>query len=276
MDAQALEEIRQNLEAADFLSDVEKEMFFDILPSWPEGNFQELLEALREGGAPVPKSVSPVQASVPKPTIARSDKVAEGARVEDLRKFLSSKTVSFKAEKPVAPAVATAKTAAPQAPHKVTVEDVLKPPPPINDKRVATPVKLPPQAAKPAPEAPRGFFRPIKIDDLSTSEDLSRLTLNHLRQGDFNQNLKKIVDKIIQIAQKESVLPYTVIQSFLKSPVNELFIETGLALMDDISKDRTSVFARIENVMKNEHKLAFNSEEFHAFTDFKTELDKLF
>lgn len=270
MNPEALEEIRQNLEAADFLSDVEKEMFFDILPSWPESNFQQLLEALRVGDVPVPRSVSPVQASVPKPTIARSDKVAEGARVEDLRKFLSSKTVSFKAEKPLAP------SAKPAAPHRVTVEDVLKPPPVVADKAVARPPVSKPQATKPAPEPPRGFFRPIKIDDLSSSEELERLTLNHLRQGDFNQNLKKIVDKIIQIAQKESVLPYTVIQSFLKSPVNQLFIETGLALMDDISKDRTSVYTRIENVMKNEHKLAFNSEEFHAFTDFKTELDKLF
>ncbi|OGE86098.1 MAG: hypothetical protein A3J48_01495 [Candidatus Doudnabacteria bacterium RIFCSPHIGHO2_02_FULL_46_11] len=251
-----IEQIKQNIDSASYLTDMEKEMLLDIVPHWPQNKLGELLSVFSR-----PKPVNPIPAqprAVQAQPISKQVYPSGGASVENLIDRLKSETVNFKDIGRVSqPEVR------PQRDRGLTSEKAASNLPNTERKQPAV------VAQKRAP------VRAVPVEALSSSQDVAALSLAQLRRGNFTENLQIVWSKISEIARQEGLLPYTILKSFYASPVNKLFLSTGWALMNDLSKDREAVFTKVSVQMENDHGESFTSEEFEAFADFREKLDHL-
>ena len=84
-----------------------------------------------------------------------------------------------------------------------------------------------------------------------------------------------LYEKILEISNNENLLPYNVINMLERSPLHQIFVRTGLTLMDDISSDRLAAFAHAENIVRGKYGDSLKQDEFEALTDFKDQLSML-
>ena len=283
-------QLKPYIESAPFLSDTEKEMLLDIFPHLPKSSLGDLLEALhfglenlanvppdhllpppRSGARPVEHYVqakpvaqdAPSSVSQGRPApVERTDEQAEHANLRDLLRRLEGETVNFAKTAP-RPAAARPASSASLRPQPATALKAPLPPQP----RPSPPVPPPRSGAGPAVK-----YKPV--ESLASSAELARVTLGQLRQGDFGKSLLTLHNKLVEIANKENTLLFATVRFFETSPVNQLFLKTGLNLMDDTAKDRPAVFARVRQAMQAQYRESFSPPEFEMYVDFKDKLEQ--
>ena len=213
--------VRNLISQATFLSEEEREMLSGILAFWPKEEMDRLAEALSG------EIIATVAQSEAKNTVPEKEDFEE--RIKNIQNPPSGSNLADLKNR------LSSQTVDFKSVKSKKTESVVPNPQPIQKTANGRGVKF-----------------------IETSEDLSTLTLEDLRTGDFRQNLKGLLSKIFEAAKNERTLAYSVIQEFIKSPVYQQYIQSGIKSMENKNFD-----------------LHFTREEFEHFTDFKNYLDSL-
>jgi hypothetical protein len=280
------------IENSSFLTKEEREALLAIVPFWPAGELAQLEEVVR------PSANQTGREFIAEETV----NAAHGLSLRDLRTKLGGSTVAFSSKvqnlptRPMAPRQNIPTTRRLPSGHEGEIDlppahisgRLPKPVVPARTAIAATPMPPPPRAIaptmRPASPAPRPVAsRPLApivplapLFSVTSSHQLSQISLPAMRSGrGFAINLTELLEQIPAIAYKEQVLVYSVIKEYEQSPLNQLFIHTGILLMDDPSFDRNGIFRRLQESIQAEQGVALTQKEFEMLTDFNDRLEAL-
>jgi hypothetical protein len=106
-------------------------------------------------------------------------------------------------------------------------------------------------------------------------DDLKKIEPAHLRQGDLNDQVKAISQKIANLAASNKVLPVKVAQAFEQSPLFKLYLEIGGRMISHSVNNRKPDYRQVVSELTNEGKQVLSFTEFEAVADLRKELEKL-
>jgi hypothetical protein len=121
--------------------------------------------------------------------------------------------------------------------------------------------------------------RPISnlksIHDVRTVDDLRKIQVAHLRQGDLISQLVMIKTKIMDLIKVNKVLPFYVVAAFEDSPLFQTYLTIGANLISDDNPDRKVAYQRaVEQSVKSGQDV-LGIEEFEAIADLRKDIEQL-
>lgn len=156
-----------------------------------------------------------------------------------------------------------------------TVQTSTAPKPPVAPKSInlaPMPESLRvPQAPRRVGEVPRPTGGLQNLLQIRTVDDLKRIGISHIRQGELKAQIDLIRAKIISIAQADRILPFYTVSAFEQSPLYKAYLEIGTAMIADPDRDRAQAFERASQ--KGTEKLTMR--EFEAIADLRKEIEQL-
>ncbi|MDP4000758.1 MAG: hypothetical protein Q8P83_00760 [bacterium] len=235
-------------------------------------------------------SIPTLRSQTGKQTIQQIKSVSErnfeplqhGESIEDLRAKLKSSPVDF-AKKIPAPFKPRPSTSGPNPIQKEIKREVETPelpsPPTIripeldsgSGKR-ASELNLELQNRQSAAQAKMALK---SLDEIKTIEDLKKIEVGHLHQGEPNQQVEKIKSKIFDLARVNNLLPYHVVSVFEQSPLFKQYLFLGGSLVTDHRQDRKIAFSEAVARLKASGQQAMSLAEFEAVADLRKEIERL-
>lgn len=234
----------------------------------------------------IPQQPAP---TAPKPVTNFDKKLAavtappmRGQDLELIRKQMEPK-VSFNAKPQVAPVVKPAPVAPPAAPVKMNPDEIkrevateelpahqeatmpVSKPAPIP----AAPIPAAPIPVAPKPVVPKGGLE--SLDRISIVDDLKKVDISNLRQGQVKAQTQTLRTKIISLANANKILPYYTVTAFEQSPVFKAYLQIGSEIMADSNPERVSAFKNAAAKVGSD----MTMQEFEAIADLKKEIEGL-
>lgn len=115
----------------------------------------------------------------------------------------------------------------------------------------------------------------FQLGALITEDDFKELTADMLHDYSSPETFfKQVLDSLSKITPRS--LLYAVIVAFEKSPLYRVYVDFGIALLNDPAENRDQVYA---NTLKNAQQRGepyLNRAEFEAMTDFRGQMDNYF
>lgn len=110
-----------------------------------------------------------------------------------------------------------------------------------------------------------------QLNNIQTIDDLKKISLVHLRQGNVSVQVDEIKNKIMALAVANHVLPYYAVVAFEQSSLFKAYLQIGSMMINDTTVDRASAFkAAAQKVGSN-----LTLPEFEAIADMRKEIEKM-
>ena len=133
----------------------------------------------------------------------------------------------------------------------------------------------------PAPRGIPGNEVPIQtkpidnLEDIKFVSDLRKIEARHLRSANMQQQISKIKEKILFLAQANKLFAYQVMADFQQSPLFQSYLAIGQQLLADPNVDRKAAYDQVVANLKSQGKLTLSLPEFEAVADLKSELERM-
>lgn len=249
-----IQKVKALIDASTLLSTLEKAEWLQLLPNMNDKQVAELISILtphqpnNEKPAQSVPPVQPISAPVPSPV-----------NPEDLQKKVSGIAAQFSA--PIEKHVAKEKTELNIPPETFQKTPQVDPAVMKGFKANQVPHQEPP---KPKPQ----------LGALKTAEDFAGVTPDMLHDRDPKFFFKQIYEALSSIRDRAKA--YQMLEKFETSSLYQTYVEVGLKLLNDDSKDRNKAYETLLKYEQSQGKPYLTREEFEAMADFRTQLDKYF
>lgn len=303
MKSDELQRVRTSVLSSPLLSQSEKAEWVQLLPSMNDVQVAELMEILSSAkpvatqpapaapvSAPTPAPVKPRQTfhlpdlnekDLPAPHIPLDLPAAKpavvGASLEQILKMEKPpqpaqpvqpiQPVAAPPKPPVNPMLQAVRPAPQPAPNHISMSSV------ISDARYAEQQQQT-AAAKasriPQPTAPAAANEHIIV---SKPDDLTKLTPGYLHDEDPQLVLAQLLKVVSEFTKKYKFTD--LVGKVEQSPLYQAYFALGMALLNDSSTDRESVYQNFQRNAAAHGEGSLSKEEFEAFTDFRRALDRI-
>jgi hypothetical protein len=118
--------------------------------------------------------------------------------------------------------------------------------------------------------------QPLDITAITTPEQLSQIGLFDADGVYFSEKLSQLKQRIVKLADEYQLPISRVAEYFYRSPLYQLFINMGVAVMNDnTAPDQKTAFEKVAANYKAARKETLSYEQFLAFSQFKKEISEL-
>ena len=154
-----------------------------------------------------------------------------------------------------------------------TPKPVMPTPAPAVPKLAETPAPALPKVSIPTSIKPIGSLS--SIDAVKTLDDLKKIQVAHLRQGERKTQIQSIKNKIMSLIQMNKVLPYYAVKAFEDSPLYKSYLTIGSNLIVNPNPERAMAFRQaVEDSIKAGAD-SLEMGEFEALADLRKHLEQL-
>lgn len=165
-------------------------------------------------------------------------------------------------------------------------EKITAPPPPPAPTVTSRPIPgtvlrhapqpIPPKAVRPDTAGKPMPSRPIAaLEEIATLDDLKKISIKNLRQGDPATQGARIKEIIVNLIEKQRLIPFQAVVAFEQSPLFKQYLELGSFLMADHGPDRKAAFAQAVEQIKAKGGTEMSLKEFETIADLRKEIESL-
>ncbi len=258
-----LQTARSLIEQSRILSSVERAEWLQLLPLMNDQQMGELVKILQSQPGPASRPSRPPGSSFQPQRFSLPD-------ISELELPPPPKPPIATQAEPVKPA---AKSSQPE-----NVAAILEHIKAMQDSHSASaPVQNPAPHPFPYPSAhlqtkPAVPAQKIQLD-LRVPEDLKKLSPAILHGNNPYDIFQKILNFIAE--QSKNISAVAMIQYLDRSPLQQVYMQTGISLLNSQDADRESAYGKIVEAAKRNGSQYLAKEEFEAYADFRKEIDKI-
>ena len=113
------------------------------------------------------------------------------------------------------------------------------------------------------------------LNDIKSLDDLKKVEVTHLRQGDVQKQTDLIHIKIMNVAQSKRILPYYAVVAFEQSPLYKTYLTMGSLIITDPNPDRKVVFKTAVDKFAATGNEPLTIAEFEAIADLRKQIEQV-